>query len=382
MWATLSVSVALSLSDAFVVPFLWLERVPPAQLLLFSGLQFLAMAGVFFGARWLVWPPRRFMQWGIALMALFLVSIADLGHAVAPWVDPLGMVAGLGYGSYWLGLYVAALGDTRAPDRDRFNGTVGTAEAAASLMGPLAGAALIRWAGGFVTVFALSVGGLVPSWLLTRGVGAHAPPAAASPQTVGADWRPLLTCMAARGAYEGLLVVVPGLLLFETTGSAVQVGAFTSLLAAMALVGNHWAGNAQGLVARRRLAWLGAGLVATASALLAGLPLSLGLWGFGAAVGFAIPMQKVPLEAWSLDVIGRTPHPHRATATKELVLNGSRAFGLLLVALMLAGVRDLVGLTRVLLVVPAPAVLVAVMLARGSAPVSGPEGSAQLTQIR
>ena len=377
VWATLSVSVALSLSDAFVVPFLWFERVPPAQLLLFAGVQFLAMAGVFFGARWLLWPPGRFMRWGIVLMAMFLVSIAGLRHAVGPWVDPLGMVAGLGYGAYWLGLYVAALGDTRDRDRDRFNGTVGTAEAASSLMGPLAGAALIRWAGGFMTVFVISVAGLAPSWLLTRGVRAHAPPAATPPQTMGPDWRPLMTCMAARGAYEGLLVVVPGLLLFETTGSAVQVGAFTSLLATMALVGNHWAGHAHGRAARRRLAWMGAGLVATASVLLAGLPLSLSLWGFGAAVGLAIPLQKVPLEAWSLDVIGRMAHHHRATATKELVLNGSRAFGLLLVAVMLAGARDVLGLTRVLLVLPGPAVLVAVMLARGRAPGSGPDGSTQ-----
>ncbi len=374
MWATLSVSVALSVSDAFVVPFLWLERVEPAQLLVFAGLQFVAMAGVFFGARWLPWPPRRFMRWGIALMVLFLVSIAGLGHAVAPWVDLLGMVAGLGYGSYWLGLYVAALGDTRDRDRDRFNGTVGTAEAAASLIGPLAGAALIRWAGGFVTVFAVSVAGLVPSWLLTRAVGVHAPRAAPR-EAMGPGWRPLIAGMAARGAYEGILVVVPGLLMFETTGSAVQVGAFASLVAAMALVGNHWAGRAQSPRARPRLAWMGAGLVAAASALLAGLPLPVSLWGFGAAVGLAIPLQKVPLEAWSLDVIGHTHHHHRATASKELALNGSRAVGLLLVAVMLVGARDVLGLTRVLFAVPAPAVLVAVMLARGSTPDSGPKGS-------
>ncbi len=379
MWATLSVSVALSLSDAFVVPFLWLERVEPAQLLLFAGLQFLAMAGVFFGARWLVWPPRRFMQWGIALMALFLLCVAGLRHTVRTWVDPLGMVAGLGYGSYWLGLYVAALGDTRAEDRDQFNGTVGTAEAFASLTGPLAGAALIRWAGGFVTVFAASVAGLAPAWLMIRGVGTPAPPAAAPTQTMSPGWRPLMTCMASRGAYEGLLAVVPGLLLFETTGSAVQLGAFTSLLAAMALVGSGWAGKVHGVAARRHLAWAGAGLIAAAGVVLVSLPRPLGLWGFGAAAGLAIPLQKVPLEAWSLDVIGPTPYHHRATATKELVLNGSRALGLLLVAAMLAGVRDVPGLTRVLLAVPAPALMMAAMLARGSRPPAGAEPSAHVT---
>ena len=361
------------------MPFLWLERVEPAQLLLFAGLQFLAMAAVFFCARWLVWPPRRLMRWGIALMALFLVGVAGLGHTVRLWVDPLGMVAGLGYGAYWLGLYVAALGDTRAEDRDQFNGTVGVAEAFASLMGPLAGAALIRWAGGFVTVFAASVAGLAPAWLMTRAVGTARPPAAALPQTMGSGWRPLMICMAARGVYEGVLAVVPGLLLFEITGSAVWVGAFTSLLAAMALVGSRWAGKIHGVAARRHLAWAGAGLIATAGVLLVSLPLPLGLWGFGAAAGLAIPLQKVPLEAWSLDVIGPTPHHHRATATKELVLNGSRALGLLLVAVMLAGARDVPGLTRVLLAVPAPALIMAAMLARGSRPPAGAEPSAQVT---
>ncbi len=335
--------------------------------MLFAGAQFLAMAAVFGAARWINWPARRFMHAGLALMALFLAGIMALGsrgHGVAAWVYPLGIVAGLGYGAYWLGLYTAALRETQAKDRDRFNGSMGTAEAAAGLVGPLAGAGLIRWAGGFLTVFAVSLAGLVPSWLLIRRAGETAkPPSRAAPPASGPAWRRLMGAMAARGAYEGLLVTAPGLLLFETSGSAAQVGALTSLVAAAQLAGSHWAGRAKGGGARRRLVWGGAVLLTFASALLGGLPLSLGLFGYGAAAGLAVPLQKVPLEAWSLDIIdGLAAPPRQATAVKELVLNGARALGLVVVGLLLVGSRDVRGLTRVLLLLPVAALGVALLL--------------------
>ncbi len=335
--------------------------------MVFAGWQFLAMAAVFLAARWVAWPARRFMRVGLALMAVFLagiVAIGGRGHGVGGWVYPLGWVAGLGYGAYWMGLYTAALRETGAGDRDRFNGNMGAAEASAGLVGPLAGASLIRWAGGFLTVFAVSLAGLAPSWLLVRRVGGLAePPEHPGPPAAGPRWRRLMGAMAARGAYEGLLMTAPGLLLFETSGSAARVGAFASLVAAAQLAGSHWAGRAHGIRARSLLAWGGAALLTLASALLGRLPLALGLWGYGAAAGVAVPLQKVPVEAWSLDLIGGlSMQPRQATAVKELVLNGARALGLLMVGLMLVGARDVLGLTRMLLVLPVPALGVAILL--------------------
>lgn len=367
LWSTAWLSVALAVSDAFVTPYLWLNRVSSAHLMVFLAVQFLAMSAVFGLATILTWPARRWIKTGTLLIALFLVGIVLGRTALHTYVYLLGGFVGLGYGAYWQGFYVGANAAVPPAERDRFNGRLGLAEGSASLMGPLAGAALIRAGFGFAPVFLVSLAGLVPVWLLARGVR---PPAAAA-ATVHTlpprqeSWHWFLLSMASRGAYEGVLMTVPGLVLFESLRSATLLGVFTSLVALAGLLGNWWGGRRSEIPVRRRLAWGAALAMVGFTAILWTVPGAVGLFLYGVLMGVANPFQKIPLEACSLDLIARyAGSQHRQTAVKELVLNLSRALGLLVAAAVIGRGPGVPGLRETLLIVPPFALLTALWLSR------------------
>lgn len=367
LWSTAWLSAALAVSDAFVTPYLWLNRVTSAHLMLFLAVQFLAMSALFgLAGTVLTWPARRWMQTGTLLIALFLGSIVLGRTALHRYVYLFGAFLGLGFGAYWQGFYVGASDMVPPPERDWFNGRLGLVEGGASLAGPLLGAALLRLGFGFTPVFFVSLAGLVPVLMFIPG-RVRAPASRAAPATdvsvLQRSWRWFLTSMAGRGAYEGILMAVPGLVLFERTRSSSLLALFTSLVALASLVGNWWGGRRSETRLRRRLTWAAAGVMTAATLALAIIPGPVGLFLYGVVMGFASPFQKIPLEACSLDLIHHAGGlRHRETALKELVLNLARALGLVLAAVVVGHGPGIPGLHHTLWLVPGFAILTAVTL--------------------
>lgn len=368
--ATALQSLALAISDAFITPYLWLNHTATARVIVFAALQFLSMAFVFFAAQRYRLAARTWLVLGTLILMGFLVGIIAGGHQIYQSVQILGVLAGLGQGAYWQGFYLQVANALPVVERDQFNARLGTAEALASLLGPLAGAAIIEGLAphGYGVAFGISVVGLLPVlWWnakvpLTSAISLQ--PASDLPRSPR-SWQAILIAHGLRGLYEGVISVAPGLALFELVRSPESLGLLTSGISLAGLASYRWVENRSAPRRRRALAWGGTAILVVAALILAHWPNPDGLWAFGILAGLAVPLQKVPIEACTLDLIGLQPdHTHHDTARKELVLNSARALGLLAVAILLTSRTGPQGLTLALMMTPIAALLTSWALSR------------------
>ncbi|MCL6562747.1 MAG: MFS transporter [Firmicutes bacterium] len=339
---TALLNVGWAISDAYVVPYLWLHAIPNPVLLSFVALQFLAMALTFAAARRRAAPPASWMALGATALGLFLLGMVSLPQLMRPALWGAGMMVGVGFGLYWQGLYVAAV-DLVAPDRrDRFNAALGAWETVAGLVGPPLGALVISWVAppqGYAAAFLVSaILLLTTAWMALRLPDSRSH-RVAEDLAFPSRFRPLLWAHGLRGAYEGIWMALPGLLLFEWTRSAWWVGVLSSLGAGVSWAGFAWVGKLSGPTSRRpMMGWASAAWVASTAALAwHAQPWVLFLWVMVTA--FAQTWQKVPLEACTLDVVSLYPRASGSlTAQKEFWLNAGRMLGVAGAA-ALAGLR-------------------------------------------
>lgn len=340
LFTSSALNLSLAVSDAFVSPYLWQHGASNATITMFAALQFVAMGIVFGWSQRVSIAPHRGMVAGVAMVAVYLTGVFFV-HGSARWaIWALGILAGLGFGLYFQGFFVAAVTVVPVIKRDAFNARLGLLEAIASLGGPMLGTFIvsISTAGrAFYHVFAVSLLGLLPTLFGALGIRqaiqtVNSPDISCSP----ANWAKWIAAHASRGAYEGLWMTLPTLLTYELTHAAWIVGLVASMSAGGGIFGFPLAEGLTQKYGRKHLSWFGTLAIGAAILLLI---IHLTAWSIVFSVllfSIAAPLQKVPLEAGTMDIIGECPSlKDRFTATKELALNGGRAIALLGCAVLL-----------------------------------------------
>jgi YQGE family putative transporter len=354
----------VALSAPFLDAYLWTLHASWVLLGLFNLAQYLAMVATFPVAGRLARQrgSRLPLQVAAAAVAAALILTLALGGSAPRHVVGIGLALGLGWGLYWLAQFVFSLQLTgRGRGRDRWQSLAGAIDTGSGLLAPLVTGAIAAtgdWTGFrwvlVITLAALLAAAVCGRWLPANALPrTRAEPAAANPSGV---WRHILQAHAALALRDGVYLFAPALLVYVTSGSALDLGAFLAATKGASLLAYGVVGRWGGPFRRRPAMLLGSALSAAAGLTLAvGLSQPL-LWAFGLLTAALQPFLTVPLEACTLDVIDLLADSPAArvdrTVAKEVAVNAARVVG---VAAMVGAVALLgAGAVRWWLVAVAP----------------------------
>jgi YQGE family putative transporter len=332
-------SFGVAISEPFLNAFLWSLGSGWTGIGLFQLAQHLGMVCTFPAGGWLAKRVDRRLPLrlaGLAVAGALLLTLR-LSRAAPRHLLGIGFALGVGWGFYWLAQFVFSFDLTAGAWRDRWQGVLGAFGNAADVLAPLAAAAIVAEAGrpaGFSLLFGAAVALLAAALLATRGLPGGATPgrfrllAAASRAAAGPGWPSVLLAQLALAVRDGAYLFAPSLLVFVLSGSVVDLGAYLAATEVASLAA--YAAHARWGTPRLRLASLSAGCLASAAAgSLLALGLSLPLaWSFGLLSAALQPLLRVPVEAVTLDVIGRAADPAglrvELTVVKEVAVNAAR----------------------------------------------------------
>ena len=272
---------------------------------------FILLAGWLSQARDRTWALRI----GLALHALFYMSLLWLRESAVAHVIPLGVVLGVAMGFYYAGLHTLTFDVTAQGERDYYVGLSSFTSGITGAVAPFAAGAVIGLATGlrgYVMVFALAV----VLYVLAFAMSLRLPPdreprpfrlrAALLPPREHKDWRLVMALWAVFGGRFGIFMFIVGLLMYMASGSEMVVGGYSLVTGAIRIFGSLVVGRAVTPARRLPFMLLGA-LSATAAGLIMLGPINLPVvWAFGIMLAVSTPLFSIPSSAIQLDVIGRT----------------------------------------------------------------------------
>lgn len=193
--------------------------------------------------------PGTAYQIGLALQALFFMTVLALGSRAGDWLYALGALSGFGTGAFWAGQNMLVQLATTPADRGRYWSYVFAIFSGATLAGPLAGGWLIEGLGkglGYPAIFGLAGVAFLLAAIGGRGLngqGADRPyelRAGFADTAPGRIWTRVLAAHVVSGFRDGILSFLPAVLVYAATGEALAMGNFVVITSAVGLVAN-WA---------------------------------------------------------------------------------------------------------------------------------------------
>lgn len=285
--------------------------------------------------------PKTLLVCAYALSAANLGLLIGLGARIRHWFALVAGFSGLAIGLFWLALFVLASVLVPRKQIRTYQGLTGGLETAAGILGPLVAGWLIGHLGartGYPVLFTAALFSTGAGLLIALSTPA---PAASGAKLRAADpvppgWPILMRGIGLLGLRDGLYLMVPSLVVYIGSQSAIRMGVFVAVEgAAQAVVFALLSGRSP------HPFWsLYGGILNLAAAVLwAVRPNPITLFIFGAALSAAYPTFKVAWESWVLAAVERSGHrlPDRTrlTAAKERWLNAGRSLGLGLLAVTL-----------------------------------------------
>ncbi|MEF3308392.1 MFS transporter [Paenibacillus sp. GYB004] len=343
---------ANALSGTFVNVYLWKAKNDFALIGWFAFFHQISMALTFWLAgKWVKEGNKmNSLRLGVAVAALFYMIVLLLQQQAVEYVWLLGFVQGMSSGFFWLAFNVVYFEVTSADNRDRFNGWAGLLGSSIGMVAPwISGWLITRLPGtsGYRLIFAISlavfvVGVVVSFFLKKRKVAgtyewAHGYRTLKNPES---PWRTVFAALIAQGVREGVFAFLIGLMIYIATSNEMQIGNFSLITSAVALVSFYVVGK-----------WLkpphrkGGMLIGVVFMIAVILPFfwqvsftTLLLFGIGTSL--FIPLYTIPMTSSVFDIIGRdrdsSEHRVEYVVLRELGLNVGRIAGTLVFILVVS----------------------------------------------
>jgi YQGE family putative transporter len=345
-------AVANALSGTFVNVYLWKVSNDLALIGWFALAGQVANALTFWVAgKWVKEHNKmNSLRLGVALSAVFYVLVLLLQKQAVDFVLLLGGLQGMAMGFFWLAFNVVYFEVTGPEDRDQFNGWAGLLSSGAGMIAPwVSGFLIVRMANtsGYKLVFAISlvvftIGVIVSFFLKKRKVIGNYEwlHAFKHLKDKGNPWRLAVPALAAQGFREGVFAFIIGLMVYMATKNEFQVGNFSLITSAVALISFMLVGKHVRPWTRNRFMLLG-----TIMMVLVILPFFwqvsyFTLLIFGIGTSLFIPLFTIPMVSSVFDIIGRDEdsarHRVEYVVLREFGLNIGRISGTLLFILVIS----------------------------------------------
>lgn len=347
-WLLLLISglfaASTALSNTFVNVYLWKINGQFALIGWFHLVNYVVMAAAFVVAGRMVKRVDRVVvaRLGVALQALFYLSVLVLGREAVRYVTLLGGFMGMGSGFFWLAYNLLYFEITERDNRDIYNGMNGFLVSVAGIIAPMLSGWIIKQVDqftGYRIIFSLSLGiyslAVFVSFLLKRR--------RASGEFMLADilslglrrgnhWYWVNLAMIAQGAREGLFAFLLGLLVYIAAKDEWVLGNYLAISSLVSLAAYYVVGR------YIRPGWRDECILT--GALMMGLVCLPVVWDlntwtlFGLGIGASLffPLYFVPLTSTVFDVIGISRKTARFrvefVVARELALNLGRVLSL------------------------------------------------------
>lgn len=365
-------AVANALSGTFINVYLWKAKSDFLVIGWFALSQQVASAlGMWAIAKWVKEHNKmNCLRLGVALSALFYLSVLFFGKRAAVYIVPLGALQGLAFTFFWVAFNVVYFEATGPGNRDRFNGWSGLLGSLASMIAPWVSGFLIARTGnttGYRVIFTMSlvtfiVAVIFSFFLKKRPVQDRFEWLHAFRQLGKRDspWRHVFPALVAQGVREGVFTFLIGLMVYLATKKELQLGNYSLLTSAVSLLAYYFAGRWMKPSLRSRSMLIGA-LAITAAILPFFIKINFTtLLIFGISVALFYPLYGIPITSASFDAIGRTKESaeHRVEYVifRETGLNIGRIFGTVMFIAVVATTKS-------------PLAMAGLMLAIGSSPI-------------
>ncbi len=308
---------ANALSGTFVNVYIWKVKNDFVLIGWFAFTHQIAMAITFFFAgKWVKEGNKMItLRLGVALSAVFYLLVLFLERAAADWIVLLGSLQGLSSGLFWLAFNVVYFEITDANNRDRFNGVAGLLGSGAGMIAPwISGFVITRLPGsvGYRWIFAVSLGvfvlGVVTSFFLKKrkveGTYEWLLTYRALRQKEG-PWRKIFAALVAQGVREGVFGFIIGLMIYMATQNEMDIGNFSLITSAVALVSFMVVGR---FLKPKWRKW--SMLIGVTMMIVVIIPF---FWSvnytvlliFGIGIALFIPLYTIPMTSSVFDMIGR-----------------------------------------------------------------------------
>jgi len=344
--------LADGLCSMFVNIYLWRVQKEFPVLLRYNLACWLTIPTFFLIAGWL--SQARDRTWalriGLALHAIFYLSLLWLREGAAQHVVGLGILLGVAMGFYFAGIHTLTFDVTAQGERDYYVGVSSFTSGITGAVAPFAAGSIIGLATGlrgYVMVFALAVAMYVAAVILSFRLPPDREPRpflirrALLPPREHRDWRLVMLLWAVFGGRFGIFMFIVGLLMYMASGSEMAVGSYGLVTGAIRIVGSYAVGRA--VTPGRRIPFMLAGaLSGTAAGLIMLGPIHLPtVWAFGLMLAVSTPLFSIPSSAIQLDVIGRTAKDPSQRVEYVCAREMPLALGRVLYVTVLWGLYDL-----------------------------------------
>lgn len=299
--------LAVTLAGTFVHAFLYRSTRDARVSAVFSLYAFLTFTVAAPTVGWLLKRVDRASMWRLGTLAHAAVYLAFLllGETAGRHPGLMGVLMGLGIVLFWPANGLLAFHVTEPRTRASFHALGGIVLTGSGIVVPPVAGSLVE-AVGAAWGYPLLFGGALLLFAVAIAVSfGHAPGASRAEPFRLAEatrrclslplWRRLLAVHLLLGVREGILLFLPGLLVFIATGSESALGTYTLFVNLLSAIAFYAAGRAyQGRIRTLPLALGAAGLAASPLLLLVGHPMTA-LLLFGTVTALATPFLAV---AW------------------------------------------------------------------------------------
>lgn len=348
-WYLLTISalhaISLALSNTFVNVYLWKLKQNFLLIGWYNLTHHIAVAVTFVFAGWLSKRIDRVIaiRLGVAIQALFYLTVLFLGTKATDYVVLLGLFAGVGSGFYWLAFNVLYFEITDRENRDSFNGVSGFINSLAGIIAPVLSGWIITRIDhftGYRIIFWISLGifvvaVIVSFFLKTRSAHGEFRLKEVLMLTTNQKnkWYWVNMALVAQGIREGVFIFITGLLVYLTTRNELTLGTFYTICNIISLISYYFVGK--WMNPERRIKAILIGSLALGLFFLPYLFL-LNTWSmflFGIGIFLFFPFFYNPLLSIVFDVIGETDETVQLrveyVVSREISLNIGRTISVI-----------------------------------------------------
>jgi YQGE family putative transporter len=368
-WVLLSVSglhaFSFALSNAFVNVFLWKINHDLIKIAWYNLTNYIAIGLTFILAGWITKRVDRVIsiRIGVALQALFYLTVLLLGTKAIDYVMILGFFLGLGSGFFWMSYNVLYFEISERDNRDVMNGISGFISSLSGMIAPLLSGLIITRVDHFLGyriifgislgIFALSV--LVSFWLKLRKAEGNfqlgrVMKISFKPKT---NWFWVQFATFFQGLREGVFLFFTGLLVYFITKNELTLGTYYTVASVVSLISYLLLGKFL------RPTWrVNALLIATIMMGILIIPFLI-YWNtwtvmlYGVGLYLFYPFYYAPMTSIAYDVIGEHIEAVELrveyVVSRELVLNFGRLISLIIFMVIVSYYSSITSLKPMLL---------------------------------
>lgn len=248
-------ATANALSGTFVNIYLWIARNDFALIAWFAIANQVAVGVTFWiTGKWVKEHNKMHaLRLGVAVSAVFYITILVLGVNAVHYAIVLGLVLGLASGLFWLAFNIVYFEVSERHTRDKFNGYMGILGSGAGMVAPwLSGYWIthMKDATGYRLIFTISmiiflIGVVLSFFLQKRKVQQHYDWLFGIKLLLvkGHPWRRIVISLIAQGVRDGVFGFLIGLLVYIYTKNEMKLGNFSFITSAVGFVGFYMAGK-------------------------------------------------------------------------------------------------------------------------------------------